>query len=164
MAFSREKQEITNKLVFINKTCRIMFENPYLCILLGWLTQVWAAEQLFSGWRAFTKIKLKLLSTACPQDKLQDCSLMVFRYSNSGIYLKQLNQNVCSIMPHPIWTQDPGFTAKKSLAAKCTRLQMQSRLKSLPPESKTAVQSKTLFCSSEPFLPSHYIWPISMFN
>lgn len=92
-----------------------MFENlfiHYLFILLGWMTQVRAAEQLFPEWTAFTKTKIKLLSAACLQEKLQDCSLMAFRYSNSGIHLKHLNQNVYSIMPHPIWTQDLGFTAK----------------------------------------------------
>lgn len=85
-----------------------MFENPYLLILLGWLIQVWAAKQLLSRWTAFTKTKIKLLSIACPQDKMQDCSLMVLRYSNS----KYLNQTLYSIMPHPVRTQDLGFTAK----------------------------------------------------
>lgn len=88
-----------------------MFENPYSFILLGWLAQVWAAEQLLSWWTAFNKTKIKL-SAACPQDKLQVCSLMVLRYSNAGIYLKHQNQNAHSIMPHLIWTQDLGFIAK----------------------------------------------------
>lgn len=138
--------------------------KTYLFILLGWMTQVTSSRTTFSRINSIHQNKNKIiiccLSTR-EAARLQsyDIQILKLRDPPQASEPKCIFHNATSYL-----NTGPRFYSKNSSAAKCAGLQMQSRLKSLPSESKTAVQSKTLFCLSEPFLPSHYIWPTSMFN
>lgn len=164
-ALSRAKQEMTNKLGLINKTMKENTRKAVFHILhISWMVDS-SIRKRTSPFRmnSIHQNRKKLLPTVWPQDDdLQTCSLEVFWYSNSEMYLKYLNQSGHSIMPDPTWAQDPGFIAKmhSQKFVKGWRCSLGWKVCLLNPGHSSLLQDSTLSIWA---LPRQYVWLINNF-